>query len=348
MESYIVHAHGCIHDKVIVIPNNINLIMFCYNKDLSMKCAFERFSWKFAQSRYDTLPQLITGLKQYSSTRDHFCLYRSGDVIRELEIYPEVDGVFRDGIYNMPIVFNEIDEIDDTGDLNLVSSTKSKRALKKVVSTSKYIDISSDHYLFSKDDPKEYMLSDLMGDLRLGYSADKIITFVLFQCRSLCDGAKASIPDKLSTGIKLKNYNASHESRYRSAGAAAGSSESAGVAAGSAGAGTGSAGAGTGSAGAGSVGTGSAGSGSIGSGGRQNILRKDKYKAIPMETSKERYNKRNKFIKRYQKIHNRKTIPELRTKCNEQGLTCKNADGSFMTKNRMITKLARINYLRYG
>ena len=337
MESYVVQAHGCINDDVIVVPNNVNLIMFCYNKTLTMKCAFERFSWKFAQSEYSTLSQLITGLKKYSSTRNHFCLYRPGDTIRELEIYPDDDNEFRDGIYHIPIVFNEM---DDDNDLDLRSNTMTAKVLNKVARANNYVNISSNHYLFSKTrSDKGYLLSNLISDIKSSHTAGKNITLVLFQCKSLCDDAKASIPDKLSTGIKLRNYREFD----RSIGTVSGVSSGAGAGAG-------------------------AGSGSGASSGvklwdpklssdefvlgwtnrltpkDKNLLRKGSYKSKPMKTSRDKYNKRNRSIKRYQIMYNHKSIPELRTECNKQGITCINADGSFMTKTRMVTNLAKNYY----
>lgn len=100
-----VNMHGDEILEEFAIPKGIRIIMFCYSgRKLNVCPRFDKFNWREiflnedASFNYCTF---LSNLVQYSSLRDHFCVYESGNVIRDL-ILTE-DSQFRSGIYQLPV-----------------------------------------------------------------------------------------------------------------------------------------------------------------------------------------------------------------------------------------------------
>lgn len=102
---YAVNMHGAESDEDYVIPENCRVIMFCYSGCLlQVRPRFDYYVWsnifinEEATTDFKTFIKTIAG---YSSIRDHFCVYNSGDKIKNINFGP--DERFRHGVFKLPV-----------------------------------------------------------------------------------------------------------------------------------------------------------------------------------------------------------------------------------------------------
>lgn len=100
-----VNMHGDELMEDFVVPEGVRIIMFCYSgRKLNICPRFDKFNWREiflnedASFNYCTF---LSNLVQYSSLRDHFCVYESGNTVRDLLLTQDSD--FRSGIYELPV-----------------------------------------------------------------------------------------------------------------------------------------------------------------------------------------------------------------------------------------------------
>lgn len=101
---YFVNAHGDELERLYEIPKGVRIIMFCYSKELTVCKKFDRFNWEnilLDPTASNNYCNFLSTISKYSSIKDHFCVYESGDVIRNLLI--SSDKIFREGLYRLPV-----------------------------------------------------------------------------------------------------------------------------------------------------------------------------------------------------------------------------------------------------
>jgi hypothetical protein len=111
-----VNMHGDELTEDFIIPEGIRIIMFCYSgRELNICPRFDKFNWREiflnedASYNYCTF---ISNISQYSSLRDHFCVYNSGHTIKDILLTP--DRSFRSGVYKLPVQAAVKDQESDT------------------------------------------------------------------------------------------------------------------------------------------------------------------------------------------------------------------------------------------
>lgn len=100
-----INMHGDEMMNEFVVPKGVRIVMFCYSgRKLNICPRFDKFNWREiflnedASFNYCTF---LANLSQYSSMREHFCIYTAGNTIRDLILSP--DEYFRSGIYRLPV-----------------------------------------------------------------------------------------------------------------------------------------------------------------------------------------------------------------------------------------------------
>lgn len=113
---YAINMHGTELADNYIIPKGIRIIMFCYSGRILKICPrFDTFNWSEIFLNEDSSYNYCTflsNLVQYSTLRDHFCVYNSGDIIKDIIFHS--DEVFRDGIYRLPVYAAVTDPADGT------------------------------------------------------------------------------------------------------------------------------------------------------------------------------------------------------------------------------------------
>lgn len=134
---YFVNAHGDELEKLYEIPPGVRIVMFCYSKNLDVCQKFDKFNWEnilldpVASSNYCNF---LSAISQYSSIKDHFCVYEPGDVIRNLLI--STDKTFREGLYRLPVKGYAYDVENNTivvSDGTLLSEVHKDEKLNKMM-----------------------------------------------------------------------------------------------------------------------------------------------------------------------------------------------------------------------
>jgi hypothetical protein len=191
---YSVNMHGYETKEDFIIPKNTRVIMFCYSgKILNMCPTFEKFVWekintnKYATFNYCTF---LANIAQYSSIRNHFCVYNEGDKIKNIE-FETSDNDFRDGIYKLPVrggVYvekdNKIYTTDSTSTFKILTEPQFLQRYTKNVSknlekaSSSMRNLNNKFILLSPKLIGIYNLSLLLNNLSTTGA-----TILLFTCR---------------------------------------------------------------------------------------------------------------------------------------------------------------------
>lgn len=134
---FFVNAHGLETESLYKIPSGVRVIMFCHEKTLNVCKRFDRFNWEHilldpsASSNYCSF---LSTISQYSSIRDHFCVYEPGSIIRNQRIYG--DEHFRNGLYRLPVkgyVYDADDCSVIVSDGTLIAEINDDPVLKKMM-----------------------------------------------------------------------------------------------------------------------------------------------------------------------------------------------------------------------
>lgn len=111
-----VNMHGDELSEDFLVPQGIRIIMFCYSgRKLNICPRFDKFNWREiflnedASYNYCTF---ISNIAQYSSLRDHFCIYEAGHTVKDILLTP--DPSFRSGVYKLPVQAAVKDEESNT------------------------------------------------------------------------------------------------------------------------------------------------------------------------------------------------------------------------------------------
>lgn len=193
-----VNMHGDEIKEEFVVPKGIRIIMFCYSgRKLDICPRFDKFNWEEiflnedASFNYCTF---LANLVQYSSLRNHFCVYEEGSKILDLEL--SSDELFRNGIYQLPVqaavydpkteeIYMSSSEIFDKVVAKIRNVKRISVNRKKTAEIAK--DKETDAIIFSKviDVPK-LKLSELVRKLRIkiGQPYPSDLTLLLLTCRT--------------------------------------------------------------------------------------------------------------------------------------------------------------------
>jgi len=112
---FFLNAHGAEKPNTYIIPNGVRVIMFCHSKVLDVCPRFDRFNWEHILLEENTsinYNNFLKTISQYSSIKDHFCIYEGGDTIYNLDIWD--DKHFRSGLYRLPVKGYAYDKQNDT------------------------------------------------------------------------------------------------------------------------------------------------------------------------------------------------------------------------------------------
>lgn len=133
---FFLNAHGVEKKDLFEIPKGVRVIMFCYSKVLDVCKRFDRFNWEHilldsgASKNYCNF---LSTISQYSSIRDHFCIYEENDVMHNIDIY--TDENFREGLYRLPVkgyAFDDKNQNVVVSDKTLISDIDNTIDLKKL------------------------------------------------------------------------------------------------------------------------------------------------------------------------------------------------------------------------
>jgi hypothetical protein len=109
---YAVNMHGEETNNDFTVPKGIRLVMFCYSGRILNVCPkFDIFNWRnilLNENAVTDYTTFLCTLSQYSTLRDHFCIYEEGDVVKNIVF--KSDENFRDGIFKLPILASAYDE----------------------------------------------------------------------------------------------------------------------------------------------------------------------------------------------------------------------------------------------
>ncbi len=286
METYLIHGHGCELQNIITVPKGINIIMYCHSKKLYMDECFEHFSWEITQNSYANLNKLIVAMKNNDIMKNEFCLYKQGDRIRNMLIFGDDENEFRSGIYQTPIIFNEITN-KEISEIDMISDRKSIDQLSKITNCETEMMISSPKYIFAEQEkftlPKLFEFID-------GSEGD--ITLIMYQCRSGCNN-KVFDNIGLDAGVKLRDISSARSGLGAGLGAGAITS----------------------------------------SGSKIATATSDSVKAYKLKNKKDRTS--NYYL-------NRLSDNELRKICNNNGLSCKDKSGKYLSRKNIISRLIKV------
>lgn len=193
-----VNMHGDETKDEFEIPKGVRIIMFCYSgRSLHVCPRFDKFNWREIFLNEDASYNYCTflaNLSQYSSLRDHFCVYEEGTTIRDLVFTS--DELFRNGIYQLPVyaaayepnsdqVFVSSEKVFDKA---VRESIKIRRISVNRENTAKVIkDKDSNAIIFSKSiQIPKITLSTLVKNLgtEVGRETKKGFTLLLLTCRT--------------------------------------------------------------------------------------------------------------------------------------------------------------------
>jgi hypothetical protein len=120
---YACNLHAYETSEDLVIPEGVRIIMFCYSGRILNICPrFDKFNWKQIFTNKDASYNYCTflsNLVQYSTLRNHFCVYEPGSTIKDLKFIG--DKYFRDGVFQLPVKAAVMDWDD-----NIVYTTSDK------------------------------------------------------------------------------------------------------------------------------------------------------------------------------------------------------------------------------
>lgn len=212
---YTVNMHGKELEYDYTVPDGCRVIMFCYSgKILDICPKFDKFNWKLFTDP-DVIVSYCTFLERiskYSSIRNHFCVYNSGEKIQDILFTPDQD--FKYGIYKLPVqgaVYDEnsntvyVSDPETTGLIltnpELSPSRKSTHIAmnpNKTASLLRYREnksyIHSPHMIVPR-----IKLSELLRNLKVKYGG---CTLLLLTCR---EGKGYEIPDSHTVLEEIKS-----------------------------------------------------------------------------------------------------------------------------------------------
>lgn len=135
---FLLNAHGNEKETDYEVPKGVRIIMFCYSGAILDICKkFDRFNWSnilldpTSSSNYCSF---LSAISEYSSIRDHFCIYEENDVIKNLMLFS--DKVFREGLFRLPVKGFAYDEKNETVVISsntMISDVNKDERLKKLV-----------------------------------------------------------------------------------------------------------------------------------------------------------------------------------------------------------------------
>lgn len=102
---YFVNGHGYETEDNMKILRGVRIVMFCYSGRILNVCPkFDKFNWSHilidpvSSSNYCNF---LASISDYSSIKDHFCIYEEGDIIKNINM--SHDENFREGVYRLPV-----------------------------------------------------------------------------------------------------------------------------------------------------------------------------------------------------------------------------------------------------
>lgn len=227
---FAVNAHGTETKDSLIVPPNCRVIMFCYSGRILEVCPrFEKFIWKRIMTKESASYNYCTflaNIAQYSSIRNHFCIYEPGSNIKNIEFYG--DNIFRSDVFELPVRAVVRDESDNTlystdenTGLDLleheskiggkVFMVRSKRIKIDQSKASKLLHNNSNRAWFAskivKSDHADN-LSDLLN--YINYKGGG--TIILFVCR---EGKKHKMPKSPKVYDELKKIYKYHQSKLK-------------------------------------------------------------------------------------------------------------------------------------
>jgi hypothetical protein len=134
---FFVNAHGLELEQLYKIPEGVRIIMFCHEKTLNICKKFDRFNWEHIllnSTASNNYCSFLSTISQYSSIKDHFCVYEPGSTIRNISIHG--DEYFRNGIYRLPVkgyAYNADECSVVVSDGTLIGEINSDPVLKKMI-----------------------------------------------------------------------------------------------------------------------------------------------------------------------------------------------------------------------
>lgn len=183
-------GHGCELNEIITIPRGLKVIMFCQRAVLKMVSEFERFQWYVLSNCNGTYKNFISYLLNYSSTRDHFCLYESGAKIPNQSFSSsaqEGDELeFRSGIFRLPVCTREFYDTSDIDQLQHLSNKKD-------------IEVITEHHNISR-----YLQLKTMFNNRATYFIGGNSVLALFTCRCPCS-SHVHRTSRITKGIRIRD-----------------------------------------------------------------------------------------------------------------------------------------------
>lgn len=201
---YMVNLHGSENYKEFVVPKGVRLIMFCHAKTLCVNENFDQFVWENVALNEDACYNYCTflsNLADYSSLRDHFCVYNEGDTITDLTLYKVRNDTFRPGVFQLPmkigVFVGEDDEYEE--DYNKVFyypesiRTRVERDYpqqimeldrSKTAYYSKYKDTEPIVYSYHYMPDMDTTLSALIKRLQVRIIGNEGFTLLLMTCRT--------------------------------------------------------------------------------------------------------------------------------------------------------------------
>lgn len=113
---YFLNGHGEELETYYEVPDGVRIIMFCYSGEILNIChRFDKFNWgnilldPSASSNYCTF---LSAISEYSSVNDHFCVYKAGDTIKNIQLHS--DNEFREGLFRLPVKGFAYDKSSDS------------------------------------------------------------------------------------------------------------------------------------------------------------------------------------------------------------------------------------------
>ena len=179
---FAVNMHGYETKEDYIVPKGVRIIMFCYSgKKLYMRPEFNQFNWENIFLNEDASYNYCTFLanvSRYSSIRDHFCVYKEGDKIKEIMLGP--DDSFRDGIFQLPVrvaVYEGEDTVYISSPEIFSDTVEKTRNVKRVL-----VDVKKTAELVSYKDTQAIFFSRWKSPL-YKLSLSKIIKELQFQVK---------------------------------------------------------------------------------------------------------------------------------------------------------------------
>lgn len=135
---YLLNAHGAETESDYEVPEGVRIIMFCYSGSILDICRrFDRFNWSnilLDPSSSSNYCSFLSAISEYSSIRDHFCIYEENDVIKNLMLFSDKE--FREGLFRLPVKGFAYDKENETVVISshtLLSEVNGDKRLKKLV-----------------------------------------------------------------------------------------------------------------------------------------------------------------------------------------------------------------------